>query len=182
VSFLWFVIQKSGDGIDRNAQFELVVATAIGLGLASDGLQRLPGANRSAGMRGFAIPIILCVGLLAMPNLEAYRLWIDPNYRKAFHQHTEIFEAEVRRIAAMPSLVTCNVNTVCRRAGLPFLYDWFFIAQLEATGRFTATHDEERKKIIDFVLIDRRAKAISLYHRTWLRRAWRNLRKADPEA
>jgi len=34
--------QKSGAGVDENAQFELIFATALGIGLAYDGLLRDP--------------------------------------------------------------------------------------------------------------------------------------------
>ena len=51
IAALFFFVQKLGAGVDDNAQFELIVATAVGLGLAFEGILAIPAAPTGAGSR-----------------------------------------------------------------------------------------------------------------------------------
>jgi hypothetical protein len=134
-----FFLQKLGAGVAANAQFELVAATAIGLGLAfsrtaSTALARRWGADASR----LLILAILVARLLLSNHLEPYFVLASPDYRRLFHDNAEVVGREVARVRAIPGAVHCAVMTVCRQAGKPFVFDPFAIEQRIKTGKLTS--------------------------------------------
>jgi hypothetical protein len=137
-TFAGFFIQKIGAGTDINAMFELYVAVAVAIGLAFDRITLVPTFwGMSVATRERLVAGVLALSLIAAPGIEAYLLLISPSYREQFYKNAEVTRAEIKRIAAIPGLVHCDVETVCRAAGKPFVYDDFFIGQLGAAGRLT---------------------------------------------
>src|SRR6185369_6034116 len=64
IALVLCLAQKAGAGVDENAQFELIFATAIGIGLAFDGLQRDPwGTGLSPHLIRVAVLGVLIVRL-----------------------------------------------------------------------------------------------------------------------
>jgi hypothetical protein len=137
-AFAGFFIQKMGAGTDINAMFELYVAVAVATGLAFDRITLVPIFwGMSIATRERLVAGVLALSLVAAPGIEAYLLLISPSYREQFYKNAEMTRAEIERIAAIPGPVHCDVETVCRAAGKPFVYDDFFIGQLGTVGRLT---------------------------------------------
>ncbi len=137
-SFVNYLLQKLGVGIDINAQFELTMAVAIGVGLAFDRVAVVPlVSNFTVERKRLGVVGILSLWLIAAPGLEPYLLLFSPDYRAVFRQNADVMDAEVRRIAAIPGPVACLIRTVCRRAGKGFYYDAAGVGHKIETGLIT---------------------------------------------
>jgi len=159
VAFVFHFMQKFGAGVHDNAQFELAVAAAIGLGLAFDRIIAIPAVRRWGIDRGrFAIILILIARLLASSCASPYLLVASPGFRANLRQQVAVMNAETERIAAIPAPVACSVMSVCRRAGKPFVFDAFAVDQRVKTGNLSK---EELDRLIHaqgirFEQVDRR--------------------------
>jgi hypothetical protein len=130
--------QKSGAGVDENAQFELIFATALGIGLAYDGLLRDPLRTGWPAQRISLIVLgILIVRLIVSSRLEFVYVLVSPQYRALAAENAAVTRAEAVRVAAIPGPVACQNLVVCRMAGKAFVYDHFWATQLVETGRMT---------------------------------------------
>ena len=162
------LMQKSGAGVDENAQFELIFATAVGIGLAYDGLLRDP--LRTGWPPQFISLIvlgILIVRLLISSRLEFAYVLASPHYRALAADNAAVTRAEAARVAAIPGPVACQNLVVCRMAGKSFVYDRFWITQLVETGRMTWQQVEQlaRRNAIVKDNTDPRANITSLWRR-----------------
>jgi hypothetical protein len=135
-SLFSYLLQKSGGAVDINAQFELIFAVAIGLGLVFD---RVGAASPRKGAARNAIVAVLALSIVAAPGLEPYFLWFSSDYRGQFQKNVAIMLSEVERIDAIPGPVHCTILTVCRDAGKPFLLDEVSVEQKLAAGALTRT-------------------------------------------
>jgi len=168
IALVLCLAQKSGAGVDENAQFELIFATAVGIGIAYDGLLRDP---LRSGWRPRTISAvvlgILIVRLLISSRLEFAYVLLSPQYRALAAEHAALTRAEAARVAAIPGPVACSNLVVCRMAGKPFVYDHFWITQLVETGRMTWPQVEQlaRRKAIVKDNTDPRANITSLWRR-----------------
>jgi hypothetical protein len=166
-AFTSYFLQKLGHGPGDNAQFELIAATAIGLGLAFDRIAAIPAAARAGALRARLVLIaILIARLLVSSRVEVYLL-AGADYRAAFARNTAVMEHEVARVRAVDGLLDCDIMTVCRRAGKPFAYDPFAMEERVRTGRLTRAELDARLKErgIRPEAIDPRAGMQSLYRR-----------------
>ena len=81
-ALIMYMVQKAGSGVDENAQFELVFAAAIGIGLAYD---RLPNDPLRTGWSANAIRLtvlgVLIARLLLSTRLEFAAVLFSPQYR-----------------------------------------------------------------------------------------------------
>jgi hypothetical protein len=160
-SFANYLLQKAGYKVDINAQFELNVAVAIGLGLAFDRLAVVPISRRFDPDRiRLAVVGVLGLGLLAAPGIEPYLLAFSAKYRAQFSRSAEVARSEAARIAAIQGNVTCvPVISVCRAAGKPFVYDDAYVGQKIAAVRWTTAQREAKqaKRGLSGEMIDPRA-------------------------
>jgi hypothetical protein len=138
VALAAFFVQKFGAGVAANAQFELVAATAIGLGVAFSATEATPFARRfGANTSRLAILGVLIVRLLLSNHVEPYLVLASPEFRRLFHENADVVRREVERVRNIPDAVHCSVITVCRLAGKPFVFDPFAIEQRVKTGKLT---------------------------------------------
>jgi hypothetical protein len=126
IAFAAFVLQWGGEDILDNAQFDLVIATAVGLGTAFDRI----GATGFARRHGVAaaragIVLILVVRLLATLRTEPFLILFDPAYRAEFYVNAQAARDDAARVAAIAGPVACTVKIVCRMAGKPYVWDDF---------------------------------------------------------
>jgi hypothetical protein len=130
-----YVVQTSSEAVLINAQFDLVIATAIGLGLAYDGAGRTAFGRDYGADAARALMVLVLVARLAMTlRIESLLILADPSYRAEFFANAAITRAEARRVAAIPGPVACYYKVVCRLAGKPYVYDDFRAEMLIATG------------------------------------------------
>ena len=87
---------------------------------------------------------ILVARLLASSETMAYRLIVSPAFRASLPAQAAVVDSEAARIAAIPGPVVCDVPTVARRAGKPFVYDPFVIPQRIKAGRLTRAEADRR--------------------------------------
>jgi hypothetical protein len=145
-AFAAYVIQWSGDAILDNAQFDLVIATAVGLGMAFDGAGETPFGRRYGATAARAVVLLVIVArLLATLRIEPALVLFDPDYRAQYYENAEAVRAEAARIAQIPGPVACDYKVVCRLAGKPFVYDDFRAEMLVATG---ASHGLDEQGLI----------------------------------
>jgi hypothetical protein len=162
-----YLAQWAGEDILDNAQFDLVIAVAIGLGLTFDGVASTAFARRfGVNAARAAIIFVLVLRLSATFRIEPFLILFDPAYRAEFYTNAQAARADAARVAAIPGPVACTVKIVCRMAGKAFTYDDFRVDMLVETG---AAHGLDRQAIIrehglTFVHNDPRA-AISSLHR-----------------
>jgi hypothetical protein len=122
-----YFLQKGGAGVDINAQFDLVIAVAIGLGLAFTQISLWPIARRFGSQQARAILLVaLCVRLLASKQLEPVRLIFDSSFRKEIAMREQAMTDSVEHVRRIPGDVTCGRDMlVDYRAGKPFAVDVF---------------------------------------------------------
>jgi hypothetical protein len=135
IAFASFVVQWGGEDILDNAQFDLVIATAVGLGIAFDRI----GATDFACHYGVAaaratVVLILVLRLFATLRIEPFLILFDPAYRAEFHVAAQAAREDAARVAAIPGPVACTVKIVCRMAGKPYVWDDFRTDMLIYSG------------------------------------------------
>jgi hypothetical protein len=135
VAFVAYVIQWSGEAILDNAQFDLVIATAVGLGLAFDRVGKTAFGQRHGETAARAVVVlVVAVRLLATLRIEPALVLFDPDYRAQYFANAQVVREEAARIAKIAGPVACDFKVVCRLAGKPFSYDDFRAEMLVATG------------------------------------------------
>jgi hypothetical protein len=139
----YFVQWTGGDVLD-NAQLDLVIAAAIGLGIGFERGGELLFVRRLGEERVRCLVIlVLIVRLLATERYEPMLLLTDPAYRAEFYVNAAIARSEALRVAAIPGLVGCNNKVICRMAGKPFVYDDFRTEMILATEAPKGTTTED---------------------------------------
>ena len=133
------LLQWFGDGVFGNAEFDLIAAVGIGLGVAFARMETSWLASRiGTGPARDAMIILLVLRLLASGRHESAQVLFSPEFRSSHYAAAQSQRDTVARVAAMPGLVMCkNNNLLCRQAGKEFVVDDFKIDQFIATGRFT---------------------------------------------
>ena len=126
IAFAVFVVQWGGEDILDNAQFDLVIATAVGLGVAFDRIAATDFARRcGVTVARATVVLILVVRLLATARTEPFLILFDPAYRAEFYINAQAAREDAARVAAVPGPVACTVKIVCRMAGKPYVWDDF---------------------------------------------------------
>ena len=136
IAFGSYFLQKSGAGVDVNAQFDLVIAVAMGLGLAFTQVSLWPIARRLGSEHAQAILLLaVCVRLLASKQLQPVRLIFDASFRSEISMREQAMTDSIERVRRIRGDVTCGKNMlVCYRAGKPFVVDAFNVEQRILAG------------------------------------------------
>jgi hypothetical protein len=131
-----YFLQKIGAGVDVNAQFDLVIAVAMGLGLAFTQVWLWPIARRLGSEQAQAILLLaVCVRLLASKQLQPVRLIFDASFRNEIAMREQVMTDSVERVRRIPGDVTCGRNMLVNyRAGKPFVVDEFNAKQRILAG------------------------------------------------
>jgi hypothetical protein len=134
IAFVAYVIQWSGEAILDNAQFDLVIATALGLGLAFDRVGKTAFGQRHGETAARSVVVlVVAVRLVATLRIEPALVLFDPDYRAQYFANAQVVREEAARIAKIAGPVACDFKVVCRLAGKPFSYDDFRAEMLVAT-------------------------------------------------
>ena len=138
VAFVSFFGQKLGAGVANSAQFELVVAAALGVGLAYHHAESMALARRvRPDTLRVALLAALVVRLLASGRLEPARVWLDPSFAVEVATRQAAMADAVGRVRATPGEVSAPA-LACYWAGKPFVHDHFNARQGMLTGRLPA--------------------------------------------
>ncbi len=129
-----YFLQKGGAGVDINAQFDLVIAVAIGLGLAFTQVSLWPVARPLRPEQAQAILLLaVCVRLLASKQLQPVRLVFDRSFKNEIAMRERAMTDSVQRVRRIPGDVLCSA-LVSYRAGKPFAVDPFNAQQRILAG------------------------------------------------
>lgn len=162
ISLVVCIAQWSGDGVAQNAEFDPMIALAIGVGLAlgrcgETALARRIGTSRA---RDLAV-IVLLVRLLATDRQEPALVLFSPTFRAEFAASAVAAHADAARAAAVAGDLFCDNKTICWMAGKPFAVDEFKVEQMVATGMATPAQIDDllRRRGITRYICDPRAAA-----------------------
>ena len=132
-----YFLQKSGSGVDINAQFDLVIAVAMGVGLAFTQISLWPLARRLRRDQAQAILLLaVCARLLASKQLQPVRMVFDHSFKSEIAMREEAMTDSVERVRRITGDVMCPARTllVGYRAGKPFAVDAFNAQQRILAG------------------------------------------------
>lgn len=133
--FAAFLLQSFGDGVDDNAQFDLVIATATGLGMAFDRAGKTWfGRRHGEAMAQAVVVAAVALRLVATLRIEPALVLFDGDYRAQYAANAALVRSEAARVAGLPGAVGCDAAVVCRLAGKPHVTDWFRVITLLKTG------------------------------------------------
>jgi len=128
--------QVVADGVADNAMFELVVAVAIGIGIAFDDLTAIRAVRRRGLERSRFVVVLILIGrLLLTSRLSPYLILVSPEFRAGLDDRVAVAWREIARVSAIPGPVVCpGVPLICRFAGKPFVFDGFVVREYVLTG------------------------------------------------
>ena len=133
------ILQWFGDGVFRNAEFDLVIALGIGIGVAFARMETSAMATWiGVGPTRDLMIAALVLRLLVSERQESALVVLSPEFRASFGAGQQRSLDAAAQIAAIPGLVYCEGNNLlCRLAHKPFAVDDFKTAELVATGRIS---------------------------------------------
>jgi hypothetical protein len=143
IALVLYLIQWSGEAILDSAQFDLVIATAVGLGIAYEQAGLGTFARRySIEAARAVIVLILLVRLVATTHTESFLLLASSDYRVEVRAHAEAARADIKQAAATPGPLACDFKVTCRFAGKPFSYDDFRVEMIVSVSQKKAASDK----------------------------------------
>ncbi|WP_426442941.1 hypothetical protein [Bradyrhizobium genosp. P] len=132
------ILQWFGDKIFVNAEFDLIIALGIAIGVTCSSLDRsLLSKYLSVSTIKIAVVSALVIRLLASDRQEPLLVLFDPHFAEQFANGERTIRREAAQVAAIEGNVYCLVKTVCRLAGKPFTVDDFKVEEMVATKRIT---------------------------------------------
>jgi hypothetical protein len=138
LSLITCILQWLGHGVSGNAEFDLILALAIGLGVAFNRVEASPLAERiGADHCRSAMVAALLLRLIVADRQETALLLLSPEFRQSLYISERNVLHEAKAVAMMPGQTACFVKLVCRLAGKPFTVDEFKMDELVATGKAT---------------------------------------------
>jgi hypothetical protein len=132
------ILQWFGQGVSRNAEFDLILALGIGIGVVFTRIEASWLAGRIGARRCRDLMVaVLLLRLVASDRQETALLILSSDFRSSIYMRERNFLTDSARVAAMPGDVACDVKIVCRIAKKPFAVDEFKMEELVATGKAT---------------------------------------------
>jgi hypothetical protein len=128
ISVPFGILERSGQGVDRNAHFEALIALCIAGVVALDRAGFVPGQRlRSRSFRWLMLPFIFLTPIALLADAKEF----------SNRQRSEASgQAMIDHIAATPGRVACETQALCYWAGKNFEIDFFLYGQ-----RMAARHD-----------------------------------------
>jgi hypothetical protein len=129
-----FFLQRTGEGVWTNAQFDLVIAIAIGLGLAYTQVPLWPLARRfSPAVAQAILLLVVCARLLVPKELQPIRMLVDRRFKNEIAIREHAMADSVERVRRTPGDVLCPL-LISYWAGKPFVVDHFNAEQRMLAG------------------------------------------------
>jgi Dolichyl-phosphate-mannose-protein mannosyltransferase len=138
------LLQWLGSGVFGNAEFDLILALGIAVGVTFEGIKtsvfaKWFGINAAQGV----MVAILGLRLIASDRQEPVLVVFSPDFRSQLYAAERFTRADADRIAAMPGDVYCPNKVACRLAGKRFVVDDFKVEQMVATHAITKPQLDE---------------------------------------
>ena len=129
-----FFLQRAGAGVWTNAQFDLLIAVAIGVGLAYTQAPLWPLARRLPPSVAQAILLLLlCTRLLVPKDDRPFRVFVNRRFKNEIAIRQQAMANSVERVRKTPGDVLCPM-LISYRAGKPFAVDDFNAGQRMLAG------------------------------------------------
>jgi len=173
------ILQWFGHGVGRNAEFDLIIALGIGIGVAFERIETSLLAQRIGVARSRDLLLVLLILRLVVSDRQGSALVLfSPEFRSSLYAAQQAARDDARRVASLQGDVFCSNKLVCRAAGKPFAVDEFKMEELVATGRATEADISAllRDRHIDGFTSDRNTTVNAID--TSLSRAWRGRKPA----
>jgi hypothetical protein len=124
--------------VGRNAEFDLILALGIGIGVAFERIETSLLAQQIGIGRSRDLLLVLLVLRLVVSDRQGSALvLLSPQFRSVLQAAQQTVRDEAEQVTAMPGDVFCRNKVVCRAAGKPFVVDEFKMEELVATGKAT---------------------------------------------
>jgi hypothetical protein len=133
IALATFFLQRTGEGVWTSAQFDLVIAVAIGLGLAYTQIPLWPLARGLPPAVAQAILLVVLCARLLMPQLKPMRMLVNPRFKNEIAIREQAMADSVERVRKIPGDVLCPM-LISYRAGKPFVVDEFNAEQRMLAG------------------------------------------------
>ena len=138
ISLIACLLQWFGHGVGLNAEFDLILALGIGVGVVFTRIETTRVAKRIGVRRSRDLMVaVLLLRLVASDRQETALLILSSEFRSSVYSHRQAILADATQVAAVKGDVACEVKLVCRQAKKPFVVDEFKMEELVATGRAT---------------------------------------------
>lgn len=148
VAFISNFLQKMGEGVGNNAQFELVLAVTLGLALLVQNISSTWLARKIGVQKALVVVFaVLFLRLIASTRNEPYLVFISPAFHQEIAVKIELSRQEVLRVRAIEGAVACSIKSICFYAGKNFVYDDFYIYELTRKGLKTPSQIEDYKRL-----------------------------------
>jgi hypothetical protein len=133
------VLQWSGEGVSGNAEFDLLLALGIAVGVTFSRMETawLTRYIRANYLRDMMM-VMLLVRLIATGRHESALVMLSPEFRSYFYSGQQAVLKDAAAVAQIPGNVFCSNKIICRLAGKPFAVDDFKVEQMVATERVTS--------------------------------------------
>src|SRR5664279_1301787 len=121
LSLVACLLQWFGHGVGLNAEFDLVLALGIGIGVVFARIETTRVAKR-IGVRWSRdlMVAVLLLRLVASDRQETALLILSSQFRSSLDANQQGILADTEHVATVPGDVACEVKLVCRRAKKPF--------------------------------------------------------------
>jgi hypothetical protein len=138
------LLQWFGHAIYGNAEFDLILALGIGIGVAFARIETSWLAARIGPERCRDLVIAaLLIRLIAADRQETLLLFASDRFRASFYAGERDTFREADKVRVIPGDVSCTTKLVCRLAGKPFVVDEFKTGELIETGKMTQAEISE---------------------------------------
>jgi hypothetical protein len=132
------IMQWFGHGVSGNAEFDLILALGIGIGVTfarieMSWLGRRIGAARTRDV----MTVALLLRLVIADRQETALMIFSPDFRASVFLAQRIAQQEIAAVSAISGDVACSNKVICRAAGKPFVVDEFKMEELVTTGKAT---------------------------------------------
>jgi hypothetical protein len=175
ISLATCLLQWTGDGVSGNAEFDLIIAIGIGIGVTFNQLGRTWLARYIRPMRVRDMMVMaLLLRLVATDRQESALVLFSPEFRSYFSAGQKAVANDAAAVAKIPGDVFCTTKIVCRLAGKPFAVDEFKFEQLIKTGGLNGASANEtlRRRSVTAFVNDRMTMAdpdTSFFSKLWRR-------------
>jgi hypothetical protein len=138
VSLVACILQWFGSGVSGNAEFDLILALGIGVGLTFGYMNRSYAARFVAIGRLRTLMIaVLVIRLVASDRQEPALILLSSEFRESLYASERNALREAEQLSLVHGDVFCTNKVVCRMAGKPFVVDEFKVEQLALTDKLS---------------------------------------------
>lgn len=168
------ILQWFGHGVSGNAEFDLILALGIGVGVVFTRIEASWLAERIGARwsRDLMIAVLL-LRLVASDRQETAMLILSSDFRSSLYTRQRNILSDSARVAEMHDDVACDIKIVCRLAKKPFVVDEFKMEELIATGKATTAEMASMlraRQISSFASTQSASADASFYH--WWQNHW----------